>query len=66
MNIRMYELGHLPARRALAAGIAVVGIPAVEILDICQCERKGPATLVLIEKHGMRHPSAVRHGPQGV
>ena len=62
MRIRMYKSGHLPAGLAFAAGVSVMPVLAVQILDIRQSERQGAAAFVFIQKHGMADPARVSHG----
>ena len=61
MHVRMNQLAHLTARRALPAGFSTGTVVAIEILQECERKGNGTATVVLIEKHSMRHPPAVDH-----
>lgn len=61
MQVRINQLAYLVADRTFSAGVRCVVMPAVEVLEKCQCQGKSPAAFILVENHGMRDSSAVSH-----
>ena len=64
MRIRMDKPGHHAARRTFAAGIPVLSVAAIQILDIGQCQGQRPAAFILIQKDCMPDPAGISHGNQ--
>ena len=61
MSVGVDELGCLLAGRTFAAGLPVVAVTAVEILDEGQGYGHGSTTVILVEQYGVGHPPVVHH-----